>query len=347
MSLWGSSIAEGGDPPPEKTFVAPAVGFIGVDSAREPVERLVGAGGWAYFQVPGEDSLRAYARAFPFVEVNSTFYDHPDPRTVSAWRRRVPPSFRFAVRAHRRLTHRHPFRASPAARESFAWTGQVAKRLGADAVVLETPDRLAFGSAEVSALRDLLAVDDLACPAGLEARAYAGRGLPRSLAAVMEASDVADVVDFSRQSPRTRASVAYGRMFGLGDGNRWEFTDDELVAARMRAERGDTARVMYTFHGIRMYKDAARFLTFVRTGKFPPTTRHTGLASLEEILREDVRFPATTAVLVDGHGWRVIDLAADRRIHAGALLKGLPPRTFASPEAVVAALAGEPRATSC
>ena len=37
----------------------------------------IGAGGWAYFQVPGSDSLTAYSKAFDFVEVNSTFYTTP------------------------------------------------------------------------------------------------------------------------------------------------------------------------------------------------------------------------------------------------------------------------------
>jgi hypothetical protein len=35
-------------------------------------EYLIGAGGWAYFQVPGVNSLAAYSKVFNFVEVNST-----------------------------------------------------------------------------------------------------------------------------------------------------------------------------------------------------------------------------------------------------------------------------------
>ncbi|HEV8595019.1 MAG TPA: DUF72 domain-containing protein, partial [Thermoplasmata archaeon] len=64
------------------------------------MDALVGAGGWAYFEVPDSDRLKAYARGYPFVEVNTTFYRHPDIRTVDAWRRRVPQSFTFAIRAH-------------------------------------------------------------------------------------------------------------------------------------------------------------------------------------------------------------------------------------------------------
>lgn len=61
------------------------------------MERLVGAGGWAYFRVPGRDSLAAYAKSFSFVEVNSTFYENPDLCTVTSWGKRVPGAFRFAA----------------------------------------------------------------------------------------------------------------------------------------------------------------------------------------------------------------------------------------------------------
>ncbi len=57
----------------------------------------IGAGGWAYFHVPGMDSLAAYAKAFDFVEVNSTFYMNPSVEMVRLWRNRVPEDFMFSV----------------------------------------------------------------------------------------------------------------------------------------------------------------------------------------------------------------------------------------------------------
>jgi len=298
------------------------------------VEPLVGAGGWSYFDVPAQDPLAAYARAFRFVEVNATFYEWPSPQRVASWRRRVPASFRFAVRAHRDLTHRYRLRATPAARASLARTAKLAERLDAVAIVLETPETV---RPDPTDLADLLAAADLPCPVGLEARAHAAN-LPPGLAATMEANDVADVVDFSRQAPRTTASMAYGRMFGLGEGNRWEFADDELAAIRKRGESTGAPRIAYTFHGVRMYKDAGRFFTDVRTGKFPRATRHTGVQSLEEVLEEAAEFPATKEDLVRGHGWRVIDLAVDRRAHASELLAALPPGRYASPADVARSL---------
>src|SRR5215469_6171169 len=66
---------------------------------------LVGTGGWAYFHVPGRDSLRAYSSSFNFVEVNSTYYEYSDPQTTESWRTRVPGGFEFSVRCHRDIVH--------------------------------------------------------------------------------------------------------------------------------------------------------------------------------------------------------------------------------------------------
>jgi uncharacterized protein YecE (DUF72 family) len=69
------------------------------------VEYLVGTGGWAYFNVPGKQPLKAYSEVFNFVEVNYTFYEYPDVRRVERWRRAVPEDFTFSVRCNQDLTH--------------------------------------------------------------------------------------------------------------------------------------------------------------------------------------------------------------------------------------------------
>ncbi|TAN45766.1 MAG: DUF72 domain-containing protein [Candidatus Methanoperedens sp.] len=66
-----------------------------------------GAGGWAYFKVPGLDSLAVYSKAFDFVEVNSTFYTTLSMEMVRSWRQRVPHNFMFSVRCHKDLTQKY------------------------------------------------------------------------------------------------------------------------------------------------------------------------------------------------------------------------------------------------
>lgn len=49
--------------------------------------------------------LTYYASRLPTVEVNTTFYRTQPEDVVRSWAACVPPSFRFAVKAHRRITH--------------------------------------------------------------------------------------------------------------------------------------------------------------------------------------------------------------------------------------------------
>ncbi len=75
---------------------------------------LLGTQGWNYsawigpFYPDGTrpaDFLRCYARAFPTVEVDSTFYATPPEKTVRGWAERVGPGFVFALKMPRQITH--------------------------------------------------------------------------------------------------------------------------------------------------------------------------------------------------------------------------------------------------
>jgi len=63
------------------------------------------------FYPPGvssaEDRLRFYARQFPLVEVDSTYYAPPSERNSLLWVERTPDGFTFNVKAYGLLTH-HP-----------------------------------------------------------------------------------------------------------------------------------------------------------------------------------------------------------------------------------------------
>lgn len=49
--------------------------------------------------------LEVYARHFPSVEIDSTFYGAPRESTVQGWRERTPDGFRFAAKFPRLITH--------------------------------------------------------------------------------------------------------------------------------------------------------------------------------------------------------------------------------------------------
>ncbi len=293
---------------------------------------LVGAGGWGYFA----GGLGSYARAYGFVEVNATFYRRVSEATARRWRSSVPPNFTFSVKAHRDVTHRGPLRASAAVRAAFAASARTAALLRAPFLVLETPESLAFGTSDGEALRELAAIVPAGTRLGLEARAHSRGPLPTALLKTMQEEGVLDVVDLSRSTPRLEDDAVYTRIFGKGDFNAYEFDDEELREIDHAGREAKT--VAYAFHGVRMYKDAARFLTFRRTGEFPPATRSTGLESLAEVLAPDARFPATRKELCQDHGWKLVDLDANRRAHAEVYLTRLPDRRYDDLAAVLRTL---------
>jgi uncharacterized protein YecE (DUF72 family) len=71
----------------------------------------IGCAGWtlpresvAGFPGPGTH-LERYARVFPAVEINTTFYRPHRPETFERWAASVPARFRFSLKSHRAITH--------------------------------------------------------------------------------------------------------------------------------------------------------------------------------------------------------------------------------------------------
>lgn len=63
--------------------------------------------------VGGADRLEWYARHFPMVEIDSSFYRIPPPRVTAAWVRRTPPGFVMNIKAHRTMTLHEPADGRP------------------------------------------------------------------------------------------------------------------------------------------------------------------------------------------------------------------------------------------
>lgn len=71
----------------------------------------IGTAGWgipraeqAHFP-PGDSQLERYAKVFPAVEINSTFYRSHRAATFERWAATVPRAFRFSVKLPRTITH--------------------------------------------------------------------------------------------------------------------------------------------------------------------------------------------------------------------------------------------------
>jgi len=100
---------------------------------------LAGASGYSFKEWKGtfypadikpDAMLGFYSQRLPTVEINNTFYRMPKVAVLENWTRTVPESFKFAIKASRRITHMARLKAESAA-ESVAFLYRNLAALGA------------------------------------------------------------------------------------------------------------------------------------------------------------------------------------------------------------------------
>jgi uncharacterized protein YecE (DUF72 family) len=291
---------------------------------------LIGAGGWAYFQVPGLNPLVAYSKVFNFVEVNSTFYQMPSLQEAERWRKLVPADFEFSVRAHRSITHKHRFQPTQEAFEAFERMERICDVLKADIFHFQIPTSFKLDQTSINNISNFLASTSPAkTRLALELRGLQYSEIPSSLLNTMRDNKVVHCVDLSRgETPAYESDILYTRLFGKGKHNVYQPTDEELAEIDKKASSAKSERIVMSFHFVRMYKDAARLKMYKQTGNFPSITGSTGLSSLEEVLKEDARFPATKQELIRTQGWKLFDLTKTERVRAGEVLEKVPEGSY-------------------
>jgi uncharacterized protein YecE (DUF72 family) len=85
---------------------------------------LAGASGYSFKEWKGsfypgdmkpEGMLKFYSERLPTVEINNTFYQMPKASILENWAKCTPASFRFSIKASRRITHLARLKAESAA----------------------------------------------------------------------------------------------------------------------------------------------------------------------------------------------------------------------------------------
>ncbi len=289
---------------------------------------IVGAGGWAYFQVPGTASLEAYSQAFDFVELNSSYYELPAISSASDWRKRVPDDFRFSVRCPRIIVDHYGLKLLPGARSLLERLGEVCNQLEAVAMTVLINAGSQIKESELAArLSGFLG----AFNSDKTVVAVEFRGVKPSAEVfdIMKESEAIDSVDLSNSEPRYEGKVLYSRLFGKGEENIYEFDDGELKEIAKKASAPKFEKSILAFHGVRMYRDAGRVKSFIEKGYFPKITSGVGTESIREVLSEDARFPTTKSRLLKDQGWKVFqDTEEVRKI--STVLEKLPEGEFNS-----------------
>ena len=289
---------------------------------------LIGAGGWAYFNVPGVDSLTAYSRAFNFVEVNSTFYEIPKMRIVESWRRNVPEDFQFSVRCNKRLTHELKFEPVQEAYSILDEMISICEILEAEVLHFQTPPSFHYNKTNSEKVKDFFSSTELnRLRIALEIRSSASLN-PRLVKTLQELDFIHCVDLLNGIKPAYFSDIFYTRLFGKGLHNIYQPLDIEIKQINEVASQEGIKKAVIVSHSMRMFKDAARFRLYNETGQFPMVTKSTGIDSLAEVLTEDAIFPSTKKDLLSHQGWKIIDVTSEARIRASDLLKKLPEKTF-------------------
>src|SRR6476619_8025894 len=100
---------------------------------------LAGASGYSFKEWKGtfypedmkpEGMLAWYAERLPTVEINNTFYQMPKTAVLENWSKSTPESFRFSIKASRRITHLSRLKPDSAA-DSVAFLYKNLATLGA------------------------------------------------------------------------------------------------------------------------------------------------------------------------------------------------------------------------
>jgi len=218
-----------------------------------PMEIYAGTSGYSYKEwkgpfypedLPAAGMLRFYAERLGAVEINNTFYRMPKRSVLESWAAQVPGSFRFAIKASRRITH---FKRLKDAGEELGFLlgnlDALGERLGV--VLFQLPPNLKKDRPRLEAFLELL---PKATPAAFEfrhpswteddetAQLLAGRGL-----ALCRADS--DETPLPGDLDAGRFGYLRLRRAGYADAELADFAD--RLRARIRAQDWERAFVFF------------------------------------------------------------------------------------------------------
>jgi len=221
-----------------------------------------------------------YAARFPVVEVQQTFYQPPQVKTLERWRADAPADFEFTLKAWQLITHeaRSPtyrrlkreltedekagagsFRPTAIVREAWDVTLACAEALQAARVLFQCPSSFTPTQEHVRDLRRFF--ERIERPRKLvclwEPRGNWPEELVRDLCVELDLTHVVDPFAARTLTPER----CYYRLHGRS-GWRYKYEEDELAElVSMLPTRG----VSYVlFNNVRMLDDAARFQELAR-----------------------------------------------------------------------------------
>jgi len=224
--------------------------------------------------------LVKYTQLFPAVEIQQTFYQPPQTRTLERWRAESPSGFEFTLKAWQLITHqaRSPtykrlrrkltdeesaeagfFKPTAIVREAWDVTAACAKALSAKRVLFQCPASFTPTKENISNMeRFFSSVDREKLDFCWEPR---GDWSSRVVSDLCKRLDLWHVVDPFAVKTVT-PTKCYFRLHGR-NGWRYTYEDSELEELAMMLPKNKTAYIF--FNNIRMTEDAAKFQEILRS----------------------------------------------------------------------------------
>jgi uncharacterized protein YecE (DUF72 family) len=228
-------------------------------------------------------AMEDYARQFPVVEIQHTFYEPPAADVMRRWRA-VTPSLEYTMKVWQLVTHssssptyrrmKRPidragepgfFRASPAVDEGWARSVHSAAILSATALLFQTPASFTPAPENVDRMRNFF--ERIERPAARLLWEPRGPAWVRERAlavALCRDLHLVHVVDPFVTVPEPHHPV-YWRLHGMS-GPRHSYSDSELQQLRTTLERVEGDRAAYVmFNNLPRIANAKTFLRLINT----------------------------------------------------------------------------------
>jgi uncharacterized protein YecE (DUF72 family) len=215
-----------------------------------------------------------YSRAFSCVEVQHTFYQPPQLKTLERWRRLMPSDFEFVIKAWQLITHdsRSPtyrrlkrqlsdtekteagyFRNSAIVKEAWETTLASAKALRASTILLQCPASFTQTKENIANLeRFVSSLDRRSFNLAWEPRGNWQSGVVKSICDELRLWHVVDPFLAKTTTPKR----SYFRLHGRG-GWRYQYEDGELEELALALPKRAGCYVFFNNH--KMTEDALRF----------------------------------------------------------------------------------------
>jgi uncharacterized protein YecE (DUF72 family) len=286
-------------------------------------------------------SMSQYFQNFNTVEINRTFYQYPETKTVEGWRQKAPEHFVFTVKAHQDTTHKAKMKIKDESLSAFERMKLICRTLNSHVLLFQTPG--SFTPTMLSDAEDFFTAinrEELALAWETRGPAWQLPETREKLRRILENLGVTHVTDPFRALPAYVGEVAYFRLHGLGERMYYyQYTDEELRKLKeLTAPYKRKAKEVYIFfNNLAMFEDAKRFKQYLSGGAFPKITDQTGLASVKSVIQKTL-YPTTKSVLIRKLGWRLVETEQGHQIRLETLVRNLLSKSYNSAEELLTEL---------